>query len=88
MTHEEIEFVSHYIKNNTKTKYVIAYNGAWRDSGIINPLIHKGILYLASEISEYRGDSWENMDQSFPINIHDDAYKFFIKKLAKEGIEN
>ncbi|PIR00428.1 MAG: hypothetical protein COV66_06785 [Nitrospinae bacterium CG11_big_fil_rev_8_21_14_0_20_45_15] len=83
LTPEEKEFVSHYILNNTKTRYVITFNGAWRDSGIINPLIHKGVLYLASEISEYRGDSWEIMEQTFPINIHDDAFKFFTKKLEE-----
>lgn len=85
LTPEEMEFVLYYVKNNTKTKYIIAYNGTWSDSGIINPLEQKGILYRASNMSEYRGDSWQNMDQTFPFNIHDAAFEFFKKKLEEEN---
>lgn len=88
LTPEEIEFVSYYITNNTKTRYVVANNGTWRDSGIINPLTQKGILYLASNMSEYRGDSWMDSNQTFPFNIHDDAFKFFTKKLVEENKED
>ncbi len=82
LTSEELEFVKYYINGQTKTRYVVAYNGTWSDSGIINPLCEKGILYLASNISEYRGESFMTMEQNFPFNIHDKAYDYFAKKLS------
>lgn len=80
LTPEESEVVFHYIRNNTKTKYVIMHNGTYRDSGIINPLIDKGILYIASDMTEYRGNDFLNMEQCLPFNIHDNAFEFFKKK--------
>ncbi len=41
LTPEKAEFISYYIENNTKTRYVNIYNGTYKDSGIINPLIRK-----------------------------------------------
>ena len=81
LTPQEEEFVSYYIKGNTKTRYMPAYNGTYRDSGIINPLIGKHILYIASNMSEFRGESWMSAEQHFPINIRDEAFLFFTKKL-------
>ena len=80
LTAEELNFVSYYIKNNTKTQYVVAYNGTYKDSGIINPLINKKILYIASNMSEFRGESYMTREQCFPFNIHDDAFEFFKDK--------
>lgn len=85
LTPEEIEFVSYYIKNNTKTRYMVIFNGTYRDSGIINPLIGKRILYRASDMSEFRGDSIYDREQCFPFNIHDDAFKFFCEKIEDEN---
>jgi len=79
---EEIEFISYYIKNETKTRYVVVCNGTWHDSGIINPLVSKKILYLASNESEFRGNSWATAGQYLPFNIYDDAFRFYKKKLA------
>lgn len=86
LTPEEITFVSYYIENNTKTRYVVINNGTYRDSGIINPLIDKRILYRASNMSEYRGDSVYTMEQTFPFNIYDEVFSFFIKKLQVKKI--
>jgi len=80
LTPIEQQFISYYINNNTRTRYMTAYNGTYTDSGIINPLISKGILYIASRMSEYRGESWMSAEQQFPINIHDKAFAFFAKK--------
>lgn len=82
LTPEEQEFVKFYIKNNTKTRYMIAYNGTWQDSGIVNPLVNKKILYLASNMSEFRGEDWQDMEQRFPFNINDNAFEFFKEKLG------
>lgn len=79
---QEEEFIAYYIKENTRTRYMPAYNGTYRDSGIINPLIGKRILYLASNMSEFRGESWMSAEQHFPVNIRDDAFSFFTKKLS------
>jgi hypothetical protein len=87
LTPEEIEFVSYYINNNTKTRYVVIYNGTYQDSGIINPLIRKGILYRASNTSEFRGESWMSAEQHFPFNIHDNAFEFF-QRHCRAGNEN
>jgi len=81
LTPDELAFLSFYVSNNTRTRYVPIYNGTYQDSGIINPLIAKGILYLASQMSEYRGDSWMSAMQHFPINIHDKAFSFFKKNV-------
>lgn len=83
LTPEEVEFISYYVKNNTKTRYMTANNGTYQDSGIINPLIAKNILYIASSMSEFRGESRQSMRQQFPINIQDKAFGFFTKKLKK-----
>lgn len=82
LTSEEIEFIRYYITKQTKTRYVVAYHGTWTDSGVINPLCEKDILYLASSMSEYRGEHWMAMDQTFPFNIHDKAYDHFAKILG------
>lgn len=76
VTQDELDFLSYYIKNKTKTRYVPCPNGTYQDSGIINPLIKKEILYVASTMSEFRGSEF-NREQQFPINIHDTAYEFF-----------
>jgi len=81
LTPQEEEFISYYTKGNTKTQYMPVYNGTYAESGIINPLINKQILYIASNLSEYRGD-WMDGQQYFPINIHDKAFLFFTKKIA------
>lgn len=80
LTNEEIEFVRYYIKENTKCRYVSAHHGAPRDSGIVNMLRAKGILYLANNQSEFRG-TWQSGTHCFPFNIYDDAFEFFKKKL-------
>lgn len=72
LTEEENIFVSYYIRNNTKTQYVTAYNGACVSSGTINLLLKKRIIYLASQMSEYRDNK-----QQFPFNIYNDAFYFF-----------
>ena len=74
LTDDEQKFLAFYFINKTKTQYVSCYNGTYTDSGIINPLIKKEILYLASNLSEYRGEHWAAREQQFPINITDDAY--------------
>lgn len=79
----EEDFIIFYITNKTKTRYVTSYNGACKDCGVFHPLIKKNILYYASDVSEYRGDSWQSMSQEFPINITDDAYRYFEKKYLK-----
>jgi hypothetical protein len=80
LTPEEETFISHYISENTKTRYMPANNGTYRDSGIINPLIRKGILYIASNMSEFRGE-WLDASQYFPINMTDKAFSYFNVKL-------
>ena len=87
LTPEEIEFIQYYIMNNTKTRYVRIFNGTYQDSGIINPLISKGILYMASKTSEFRGDSIFDAEQTFPFNIHDEAFEFFSSTLGKPSQE-
>lgn len=79
LTEEEKSFIDYYVERKTKTRYVTVYNGTYTNSGIINPLIQKKILYLASNMSEYRGESRMSAKQQFPINIHDGAYKYFCK---------
>ena len=79
---QEERFVAYYTKENTRTRYMPAYNGTYTDSGIINPLISKRILYLASNMSEFRGESWMDAEQHFPINISDEAFAFFTKKFS------
>lgn len=74
LTIEEANFISYYLLNKTKTRYAPCFNGTYKNSGIINPLIHKKILYLASTLSEYR-----NSEQHFPINIYDNSYSFYEK---------
>ena len=79
LTPEELEFISYYTDNDTKTRYMPCINGTYKDSGIINPLITKNILYIASNMSEYRGDHWMSKEQYLPINIHDDIFAYFKK---------
>lgn len=83
LTPEECNSIQHYVNNNTKTQYVLINNGTYRDSGTINPLIHKGILYIASDVSEYRGNDFMSMNQYYPINIQDRAFEFFKKNFVK-----
>jgi ABC-type multidrug transport system fused ATPase/permease subunit len=84
LTPQEEEFIGVYLKKNEKVRYMYVFNGTYRDSGIINPLISKGILYRASNMSEYRGKSWQSMNQYIPINMHDRAFSFFMKKASKD----
>lgn len=85
LTPEETEFIKHYIQSDTKTRYQVAYNGTWQDSGVITLLKQKRIIYLASTTSEFRGESWMSAEQTFPFNIHDDAFKFFKKKFKEDN---
>lgn len=80
LTPEETEIISYYISKNTKTKYVECANGTYSDSGLYKPLINKGILYLSSNIPEYRAEDDYGMNFYVPINIHDNAFEFFSKK--------
>jgi hypothetical protein len=80
LTFDERRFLLYYLINKTKTQYIPCINGTYTDSGIINPLIHKKILYLGSTMSEYRGEDWMSMEQHFPINIHDLAYEYLRNK--------
>ena len=84
LTPEEIKFIEYYVINNTKTRYMSCRNGTYKDSGIINPLIDKGIFFLASRTSEYRVQPSGLKEQSLPININDQAFKYFMKKLKKK----
>jgi len=86
LTPEEIMFVSFYIQQNTKTRYVPIFNGTYRDSGIINPLIQKGILYLASSMSEFRGDDFMSKEQHFPINIRDNAFDYYKRQIEMNSL--
>lgn len=81
LTPEEIKFISYYITKNTQTRYVSARYGTYSDSGIINGLIVKEILYMASNISEFREGG-----QTLPFNITDRAFSFFKKKLKKPDV--
>lgn len=80
LSSEELEYIKYYITENTIMRYVPAYNGTYQNSGIINPLRAKGILYLASNESEWRGESWMSAGHEFPININDNAFQYFKKK--------
>ena len=80
LTQAEDEFIDYYIKHKTKTRYMVIYNGTYRDSGVINLLLKKKILYLASNVSEYRGDSIYDMEQYMPFNINDKAYEHFMRR--------
>lgn len=81
LTPKEEEFLSFYIKNNTRTKYVeVVYGGAYEDSGTIDILCRKRIIYRASERAEQRPNQLCG-DYSFPFNIYDKAFLFFKKKL-------
>lgn len=86
LTPEELEFIACYFEKNIRTKYVIAYNGACKDSGTINLLLNKSIIYLASGMSEYRaeGGSCMSADQYFPFNIYEDAFTFFKRKFPEK----
>ena len=84
LTIDERRFLAYYLTNKTKTRYVSCRNGTYSDSGYINPLISKGILYLGSRMSEFRGEDWMSMEQQFPINIHDKAYEYFLTQFEAE----
>jgi Super-infection exclusion protein B len=72
LTPHEEDFLMYYINQNTKTRYMPAINGAQKDSGIITPLIYYEILYIASNMTEFR-----NGAPQVPINMTDEAFNFF-----------
>lgn len=82
LSREELDYIKYYIDNETKMRYVPVYNGTYENSGIINPLISKNILYLASKVSEFRGEDFYSREQTFPINITDEALEFFKKHFS------
>lgn len=84
LTPEELNFIESYIKRNSKVRYVTVYNGTYRDSGIIQLLTEKNIIYRASSMSEFRGEDWMSREQQFPFNIHDEAFTFFKLKFEKK----
>jgi hypothetical protein len=84
MTAQELEFLSYYISNNTRIRYVAVFNGTYKDSGVIELLVRKRIIYLASTLSEFRSDGYHSATQQFPFNIYPGAYKFFRKKIKSK----
>ena len=84
LTKDEHNFLAYYFTNKTKTRYIPCCNGTYTNSGIINLLISKGILYLGSNMSEFREENGMPPEQYFPINIHDKAYEFFITRFEAD----